>query len=566
VLALAAALELREHFSAGQLYVELGGIGQARHPEEVLTGLLQTLGVPAAEVPADALARAAMYRALVGGRRVLLIADDAVSAAQVRPLLPGGGSAAVLVTSRGRLAGLAGAKIIETDVLPAREARGLLASVAGPGRIAGESDAADAVVSACGCLPLALRLAGTALAGRPGMTVSRLAADLRDDRIFDVLRAEDVSVSGALASSFGAISAGAANALHLVTRAVPGEIPGWALTELADGDETVAGQLVAAGLLSPAPAEMAGARYRCHRLTRLYSRLCRPDDSARAGEDETRDAAALTRLRGAWLHRADWAAAQVPARPFLARPAPLGPGPAWSPEDRSDLAAQTGRDWLEAERVNLLSAAAQACAAADGPAAHAIAARHLAHQCMTGQHEDAAEMWQLIHAAGVAAGDKALAIGAQYHRAVALAEDERRVADAAGLLASCAPLLEQLGCADAAAMAYGLLGSCASRSQRHAAAIRACQHAARLAGAGSEGDLIRCSVRAVLGETIVRIGLEGIGLALCQRAVREARELGEPEVEAFAQRALTTSLGAAGRAGHVAACRAAGDEANLARA
>jgi DNA-binding SARP family transcriptional activator/tetratricopeptide (TPR) repeat protein len=549
-LACVAAEQLREHFGAGQLYVELGGLSRPQNPQQVLAGLLQTLGVSAGELPADLPARAAMFRALVGSQKVLLVADNAVSAAQVRPLLPGPGGAAVLVTSRGRLAGLAGARITELGGLPDGDARSLLASVAGPERVRGSGEQADPddpaadIVAACGGLPLALRLAGTTLASRPGLTVTRLAADLQSERLLEVLAADDVSVREAIGSSFSAVSDRARSALRLAAIAVPDDFPGWALTELADGDVTVTGQLTAAGLISPAAAEVAGPRFRCHPLTRAYARDCQPGSP----DPATRDRAALTRLSAAWLRRAEWASTQVPALPFLVRPGRLDRSRLRPAGEPGGLAAAPGRDWLDCEGANLLAATVQACAREDWPAARALALRQLAVQCLTGRHGEAAQTWLLIGTADAAAGREADAAAASYYRAVALTHDEHRLAEAAALLARSALVLGRSGDPAIAAAAYGLLGSCANRQRRHAAAIRASEQALRLAGSDPGGSLVRCGVRAVLGETFARIGRESIGRAYCQRAVREALELGESAVEAFARRALSAALAAGDQA------------------
>ncbi len=245
------ALHLRRRFPDGQLYAELGGVERPRNPQDVLADLLHGMGVPARSVPPAGPARSAMYRSLVAGRKLLVLADDAATAAQVRPLIPAAGGAAVLVTSRGRLSGLAGARTVELDGLTAEAGLSLLDLAAGPGRIATEPEAAASVVAACAGLPLALRLAGAVLAARPGLTVARLASDCAGHRVLDALAADDSSVRAAIETSYRALPSQARAAFCLGATAIPGEIPAWALTELADGDSNVGDRLAAVGLLMP---------------------------------------------------------------------------------------------------------------------------------------------------------------------------------------------------------------------------------------------------------------------------------------------------------------------------
>ena len=91
-LAVHWARKVAGRFPDGQLYVNLCGYGPgaAVTPEEATGWFLPALGVPAAQIPADAQARCGLYRSVLAGRRVLIVLDNARDAAQVRPLLPGG--------------------------------------------------------------------------------------------------------------------------------------------------------------------------------------------------------------------------------------------------------------------------------------------------------------------------------------------------------------------------------------------------------------------------------------------------------------------------------------------
>jgi hypothetical protein len=112
---------------------------------------------------------------------VLVVLDNAHDEAQVRPLLPGSPTCAVIVTSRAVLATL-GAKPLLLEILDPQPALKLLGKIAGPGRVEAEPQAALAVVEACGGLPLALRIAGARLAARADWPVAKLAARLGDER------------------------------------------------------------------------------------------------------------------------------------------------------------------------------------------------------------------------------------------------------------------------------------------------------------------------------------------------------------------------------------------------
>jgi transcriptional regulator with XRE-family HTH domain len=207
-LAVHVAHRLRPRFPDGQLYVDLRGAEpQPLDPAEVLSRFLRALGVDGAAIPADIEERTALYRARLADRRVLVVLDDAVDEAQVRRLLPGTAGCGVLATSRARLSSLEGARLVDLDVLTPGQAVELLGRIAGAARVAAEPEAAAAIVGYCGRLPLAVRIAGAKLVGRPHWSLDRLAALLADERgRLDQLAAGDLEVRASVALSYQALT------------------------------------------------------------------------------------------------------------------------------------------------------------------------------------------------------------------------------------------------------------------------------------------------------------------------------------------------------------------------
>jgi DNA-binding SARP family transcriptional activator len=182
-LALHVAHLLRDRFPDGQLFGRLHGTGsRPAEPGKILAQFLRLLGVDPARVPADHEERAALYRSLLNGRRMLIFLDDVRDAAQVRPLLPASAGNAVLVTTQARITTLPAATRVDLDVLGPREARLLFERIVGAGRLTGEPEAVEHVLRACAGLPLAVRIAGARLAARPDWRVRDLAERLAPGR------------------------------------------------------------------------------------------------------------------------------------------------------------------------------------------------------------------------------------------------------------------------------------------------------------------------------------------------------------------------------------------------
>ncbi|MBQ0977919.1 BTAD domain-containing putative transcriptional regulator [Micromonospora sp. M61] len=181
-LALRVAHLVRRAFGGGQLFVDLGGSSdRPLGTGEALARFLRAVGVPASAVPEAVDECAALLRSALAGRQVLLLLDDAADADQVRALLPGAGTCAVIVTARSRLTRVPGDHHFALDALHPEESRALFTRLVGRDRVHAEQRDAAAVVAACDGLPLALRLVGARITGHPGRRIATLARRLRDE-------------------------------------------------------------------------------------------------------------------------------------------------------------------------------------------------------------------------------------------------------------------------------------------------------------------------------------------------------------------------------------------------
>jgi tetratricopeptide (TPR) repeat protein len=352
---------VRDRFPDGQLWVDLGGSGPSPlDAREVLDRFLRELGVDGAVVPDGLDARGALYRTLLADRRVLVVLDNAAGETQVRPLLPGGGGCGLVVTSRARLAGLAGASGVDLKVLAEASALELLGRIAGPRRVAAELDAAEAIVRACGCLPLAVRIAGSRLATRPGWPLARLAIRLADEqRRLNELVAGDLEVRTSLALSYRALNDDQRRLLRRLALLDAPDVPAWAAAAVLDRDvarvEVLLEALVDAHLLSVSSERADPSRYRFHDLVRVFAR-----ERAMAEETERARHDSLARALGGWLALAEEATRRLPSGSLDLRRCPA---PRWRPVGLQRLPDPLVADplaWFEAERAALLAGIRQA--------------------------------------------------------------------------------------------------------------------------------------------------------------------------------------------------------------
>ncbi|MBB2745398.1 UNVERIFIED_ORG: DNA-binding SARP family transcriptional activator/tetratricopeptide (TPR) repeat protein [Microbispora rosea subsp. rosea] len=285
-------------FPDGQLYADLRGYGaEPTAPETALVAFLRALGIPMDVIPDGLAERSALFRSLLADRRMLVLLDNARDAEQVEHLLPGSAGCAAIITSRGKLADLPAARLIDLDVMEPEEALSLLSAVAGPERVAAERAAAMDVVAACGFLPLAVRIVAARLASRPSWTVASLVPRLADERRrLDEMKIGNLAVSATFALGYGQLDARQARAFRLLSLPAGSGISVFAAAAVLDltpaEAEDVIESLVDASLLeAPAPG-----RYRFHDLLKLFARR-----QAEDAEEPAARALALRRLLGFYL-------------------------------------------------------------------------------------------------------------------------------------------------------------------------------------------------------------------------------------------------------------------------
>ena len=359
-LAVHAAHQVRAQFPDGQLYVDLlGASPQPAQPGEVLARFLRDLGVAGDKVPAHDDERAALYRTRLTGRRVLILLDNARDAAQVRQLLPGSSSCAVLVTTRNRTPDLVSTRFVDLNVLEDTEALALFSRVVGPERAAAEPDATAEVLVACAGLPLAIRICAARLAARSQWRIATLASRLRSEhRRLDELSIGDLAVRASFQVSYDSLRPIArgvdpARVFRLlglgqgtrISLAGAAALVGVPEDNAADALET----LVDANLLeSPAPDW-----YRFHDLLRVYA-----TERAQAEESEPTRDEALRRLLWWYLETAEAAADTVAPHRYQVVREP-------SAESRTTAfeSVDEALSWYDDERINVAAMTRQAAAA-----------------------------------------------------------------------------------------------------------------------------------------------------------------------------------------------------------
>jgi tetratricopeptide (TPR) repeat protein len=398
-LALRWAHEHLDRFPDGQMFVDLRGFSADNTPmppEIAVRGFLEAFGIDTAHIPVDLHSQAALFRSLVAGKRMLIVLDNAVDAAQVAPLLPGSSTTTVLVTSRNHLPGLItahGAHHLRVDILTDTEARALLSARLGADRVAAEPTAVDELVAYCGGLPLALSIVAGRARTHSHLPLDTFAAELREVGL-DALDDDDptASLPAVLSWSVRALTADQARAFGLLGIA-PGPDIGLPAAASLTGWSIPRTRAVLRGLDQVSLlGQDTGSRYRVHDLIRRFA-------ADHAGVDQM---PALRRLVDFYLHTAYTGEMLLdPDRPVIQL---HPPAPGCRPDSLPDYAAAL--EWFEAEQPGVQ--AAQQVAAAHGwhQAVWQLAWSLFTFHSRRGHFHDEVAAWRSGLAAAMHLGDR----------------------------------------------------------------------------------------------------------------------------------------------------------------
>ncbi|MFC0541437.1 AfsR/SARP family transcriptional regulator [Kutzneria chonburiensis] len=544
-LALRWAHQAASSFPDGCLYADLRGFGPqpAQDPVAVLDGFLRSLGVE--ERPRELDELAARYRTELADRRLLVLLDNAESAEQVRPLLPGDSASRVVVTSRDSLAGLVareGARRLDLDLLPMDTAIALLRRLIGA-RVDAEPTAARELAEQCARLPLALRVAAELAVSRRG-PLSDLVAELGlETRKLDLLAAGGdpmTAVRAVFSWSYRQLPTPVADAFRLLGLHPGRDFDAYAAAALTGDADTLAA-LVGGHLL-----EEQDGRYRMHDLLRTYAReLVTPSES-----DE-----ATTRLIDHYVYAASLAMDVAVEYEKDRRPkvSPTTHAPTFADIDEANA-------WLDAERANLIAVAPVASARQVGQLS-AILHRYLdngayyheaqlLHACAARSAEPEARaailcnlgviFWRLDrprealdrYLQALDTGDRSVAVRALNN--IGLVDEHLgNYEQALGRFAEAARVADEVGDRPGRARALDNLGNVTEYLGRYEEALRHKEDA--LAIAREIGDVVgEASTLNNIGNVHERTADHHAALAHYRQALEIGRRIGHAEIEGHA--------------------------------
>ncbi|MFI6013467.1 AfsR/SARP family transcriptional regulator [Streptomyces sp. NPDC051243] len=473
-----------EHFPDGQLFVDLRGYDkhdQPFSPMSALDSCLRALGVQGPEIPAELQERAALFRSLLDGRRMLIVLDNVRSIDQILPLFPGRGDCCVVITSRDPLGHLAGDyPVLRVPLRPLNtdESCRMLEAMIGRERVTAAPEMAARLAELCDGLPLALRILGAQLINKPHRSLSQAVARLEDRRRrLDLLSPDHGGLRAEFWLSYRELSPDAARMYRHLSMLCPPPFPAWVGAALLDIDidqaEDLLDQLVDAQLLEVAVQDASGApRYRFLDLLRLFAW-----ERAQEEEPQSEIEAALDRLLGTILTLADLAHEQLSGKGHI--PAlPQVPGLKLLPHQVASIMA-CPMNWFESERQRIVELVKVCADSSRALYAWALAARLVPLFETLGYPEDWRTTSEHALRAAREAGD-VLGVGTMLRSLGALAIYQRQYQQAESLLGLAMEALVEAGEVQGQALVLRNFAVCARFAGDLDSGARHCRAALRL--------------------------------------------------------------------------------------
>jgi tetratricopeptide (TPR) repeat protein len=529
-LALHWAHRAAARFADGQLYANLRGYDPSGRPvpaAEVLRRFLDAFGVPAQQIPDDLDGLMALYRSVLADKQVLIVADNARDAAQVRPLLPGSPGSLVLVTSRSQLDGLAatdGARTLTLDGLTRAEATDLLAARLGADRVAAEPDAVAELIRLCAQLPLALVIAA-ARAAATNWPLAAHAAEIAASRhqldAFDLGDAT-ADVRSVFSWSYRQLADTTARMFRLLGIHPGPDVSVAAAASLAGIStaqaRTALRELSQASLI----AERAPGRYALHDLLHVYA-----TDLAMTSEADEDRRATRSRMLDHYLRTAQAAACALDAGQDVIVTGPPEPGVEPEPVTDCDQALA----WFDTEYKVLTALTGQAARTGFDDHAQRLSWMTVTYCDRRGLWHDLATAQQLALSAALRLGDRSgqarthRNLGRAYNRLGQTGPALASLEQAAGLSAS---LGDRVGEARAHISLSVTHDNAGDLPKSLASSLRGLE----LAQSANEPALIAMASNNV-GYDYARLGEFTLALRYCRQAVDEHRRAGSsPSLEA----------------------------------
>jgi tetratricopeptide (TPR) repeat protein len=520
----AGHLLLRDNAFDQVLFVNLRGFHPdpaqpPADPAAVLDGFLRLLGVPGHQIPHGAAARTAAYRERLAGVRALVVLDNAATAEQVRPLLPGVPGCLILITSRRGLTGLRSADRLTVDVFTPGEAVTFLTEALHDVPIGADPDALTRIAHRCGYLPLALSLVVGHIRATSDWTLTD-HADRLDERHDQ--RRLDTGVELALTVSYQHLTRGQQRLLRLAALHPGQDFDAYAAAALTGTDLPTAKASLDLLCRDHLLQQAAPGRFIFHDLVRAYA-------TSRAHDQDPPGArrAALTRLFDHYLATA--AAAMNTLHPAEAHRRPTI-APAGTPTP--DLAdPSTAVAWLDTERHTLVAVAVHT--ATHGWPSHTTRLSRTLFRYLTGGHRtDALTVHTHAHLAARRSDDLAGQALALSDLGISYLYSERH-GPAADHLRQALEVFRRIGDPLGQARVLFNLAVIEERSGRFEAAADHQRQA--LAGYRQAGDLVNAgNTLSSLAISLARSGRSAEALEASRQALNLARELGNQHGEAYA--------------------------------